>query len=425
MTLEFRDHQVLVISPGSQSTQVQLGLNESLLPASHEIATVVYFDEQLQKYSMTATETTTVIHPIQQGAIADEKAFFYFLKMVYKECKSIDGLPPALFMTISLAITRRQLERLTQYVFEEIKAPALALMYLGICTSYAFLSSDCLIVDVGLDKTEISVINQFDLDRYASSIVPIGGSSINRNLKKRLPLTADQIEDLKGSPIYEVLSADQRKTASGSQKLIDEEDGVVDIAAIVSSGHTREILDRREKMKSGEIPEVLNIEMPENTFVDRNGETITVGMERFVGCDELLNAINDAIADVLHSLSPKQQQHVFDNFIVTGRGSLPSGFRDKLVELVEARYVVRPLTPQGIIAATEENDALSQAPTTLTVSRLPDHFPEWKNHKWDDYTFLGAQICAKQILTSGIEGLFVSRSDYNEIGPTCIGDILT
>lgn len=420
MTLEFRDHQVLVILPGSQTTQVQLGLRESLLPAAHEIETRVYVDEAGQ-LSMQPRPGFTPVRPLQGGRVVDERAFFYFLRKVYDALTPLDGLPPALFIAISLEFSRRGLERLTQYVFEEIKAPALALTYLGVCTAFAFLTPESLVIDIGADKTEISAVLQFDVNRYASCTVPVGGDSINAQLRALLPnLTAEQIEDLKRSPIYEVLGAEQAKSTA-----LDEEDGVVDIAAIVASGNTREILDKREKAKTGELAEAANASLPTNTFVDRSGATVEVGGERFEGSQSLISGIVDAVADVLHELSPREQERVFENVIITGRGALPQGLASQLGKELESRYVVKALTPQGVIAATEENDAVSQAPTQFTLAKLPEHFPEWKNRNWRDYTFLGAQICAKQILTTGIEGLFVSRPDYNEIGPTCIGDLLT
>lgn len=421
MTLEFRDHQVFVVQPGSLTTQVQLGLGETLLPAAHEIESVVYRDASTNKLSMQPRDGFEPVRFLSSGSIVDEQAFFYFLKMVYQALKPIDDLPPALFIAISLEYSRRQLERLAQYVFEEIHTPALALMYLGVCTSYAFLTPDCLVIDIGQMKTEISAVQQFDINRQASRTVPVGGDSINRALAKSLPqLSANQIEDLKKSSIFEVLGSQHEIPT-----LLDEEDGVVDIAAIVSSGNTREILDMRERVKSGEQPTDINADKVLNTFVDRDGNTLEIGSERFSGFELLVSSIVDAVADILHELSPREQERCFENVIVTGRGSFPQGLADKVVSELERRYVVKAITPQGVISSLEENDSASQAPTQLTLGKLPEHFPEWKNRHWQDYTFLGSQICAKQVFTTGIEGVFVSRQDYNEIGPTCIGDILT
>lgn len=426
MTLEFRDHQILVIAPGTSVFQVQMGLSESLMPPAYEIPAVVYRDLATNKFSMTATGSEP-IYPVASGSIVNEAAFNYILKMICKSVSPVDGLLPAVSLVACFSWTRRQMERITHYMFEEIGIPALSISLQGTVTSYAFATSDCLVIDIGQDKTEISAVTQFETNRHASAIVNVGGNSVNAELSQILPqLSSEQIEDLKRSDIFEVLSESQASVSASTghpNSLEDEDEGVVDIAAIVSSGNTREILERREKQMQGEIVEVSNFERSENTFIDRNGEKIKVGKERFQGCNNLMNKIVDAIADVIHRLSPRDQTRVFENVILAGKGSLVKGLKVELAHRIESRYVIRNRGISGIIAIAEETDTTTQGPTSLMIAKLPDHFPEWKNRKWEEYSFLGAQIGSKQVFTTGMEGLFVSRQDYNEVGPSCIWDV--
>lgn len=422
MTLEFRDHQILVISPGSQITQVQMGLNESFMPPAFEFPTIIYRDPSSGHYSVNEQQGFESVRPIVQGAIHDESAFLYLLKMIYKSVQPIDGLPPALYLVASLSWTRRQLERITHYCFEALKLPALAINLQGTSTSYAFATSDCLIIDVGYEKTEIAVVNGFEENKISSVVVPLGGNDVNKNLSKALPqFSAEQIEDLKLSSIYEVLSKDQTESQAAVQGRIQEEDGVVDIAAILSSGRTREILDERERQKQGDTKEPPNVSKKDNSFTDRHGASHVVGKERFQGCNELLNAIVAALADVIYSLPLREQEHLFDNVVICGKGSLITGFRTELAERLGEKYVIKAREPQAQISL-EETEVAQQGPTRLAIVRLPDHFPEWKNRKWEDYTFLGAQVGSKQVFTAGMEGIFVSRTDYNDVGPSSIWD---
>lgn len=426
MTLEFRDHQILVIAPGTSVFQVQMGLSESLMPPAFEIPAVVYRDPATGKFSMAATDSEP-IYPVVSGRINDEKAFNYILKMICRSVSPVDGLTPAVSLVACLSWTRRQMERIAHYMFEEVGVPALSIFLQGTVTSYAFATSDCLVIDIGQDKTEISAVTQFETNRHASVIIEIGGNSINTELANILPqLTSEQIEDLKRSDIYEVLNETQASVSASTgidNSLEDEDEGVVDIAAIVSSGNTREILDRREKQMHGELVEVSNYERSKNTFTDRNGLEIKVGKERFRGCDKLMNKIVDAIADVNYRLSLRDQGRIFENVILAGKGSLVKGLKTELAHRIESRYVIRNRGISGIISNSEELDTNTQGPTSLMIAKLPDHFPEWKTRKWEDYSFLGAQIGSKQVFTTGMEGLFVSRQDYNEVGPSCIWDV--
>ena len=89
---------------------------------------------------------------------------------------------------------------------------------------------NCCIIDVGTHHTDIiPIVDYAQLDHLVSSI-PMGGQSINDSLKKLLPQwDDDQIESLKKSPIFEVLSDDAKKLSSfdfGNENE-DEDEGIL------------------------------------------------------------------------------------------------------------------------------------------------------------------------------------------------------
>lgn len=435
MSLVFRDHQILVVSPGSQTTQAQMGLAESLGPALLTAQTKVYRDGS--KFATTGPEDQ-VVYPLKNGAIVDEAAFHFFLKCIYKSASRSDGaLPPALFLVSSIAWNRRQLERLTRYLFEEVGVPALSVCLGGVTNAYAYATANALVIDVGFEKTEISAVVDSDVSLYASRIAPLGGNSVNTRLASLLPhLTETQIEDLKLSGIVEVLHADntlaERVMAEITGKP-EEEEGVVDVAAIVSSGRTREILEQREQeSKDQKNSKRANVDLEENSFIDRDGTEHTVGRQRFDIGSDLVESIVDHVALLHADLKPRAQQHVWEHVIITGRGSGVPGFKVNLLARLEEDFMVTrpPLVPDPI--STElttigrqtptDADTPTQMPTVIRLAKMADHFPEWKNEGWDSVGFLGAQIGAKQTFTSGFENLFISRQDYNEVGPSAAAD---
>lgn len=67
----------------------------------------------------------------------------------------------------------------------------------------------------------------------------------------------------------------------------------------------------------------------------------------------------------------------------------------------------------------------NQTPTNIKVVKAPDYFPEWKESGaagMEEAAFLGAQVAAKVIFVvdQGISKGFLTRADYNEMGPAGI-----
>jgi actin-related protein 9 len=67
----------------------------------------------------------------------------------------------------------------------------------------------------------------------------------------------------------------------------------------------------------------------------------------------------------------------------------------------------------------------SQSPSSIKLVKMPDYFPEWKEAGFEEAGFLGAQIAAKVIFVvdQGQTKGYMTRADYNEMGPSGIHDI--
>ncbi|KAL9112342.1 MAG: hypothetical protein Q9227_003460 [Pyrenula ochraceoflavens] len=69
----------------------------------------------------------------------------------------------------------------------------------------------------------------------------------------------------------------------------------------------------------------------------------------------------------------------------------------------------------------------NQTPLSFKTVKAPEYLPEWKHPSvsgMEDAAFLGAQVAAKVVFVvdQGISKGFLTRSDYNELGPTAIHD---
>lgn len=67
----------------------------------------------------------------------------------------------------------------------------------------------------------------------------------------------------------------------------------------------------------------------------------------------------------------------------------------------------------------------SQTPTSIKTVKPPEYFPEWKDPNFigmEEASFLGAQVAAKVIfiVDQGLSKGFLTRVEYNEVGPAGI-----
>jgi actin-related protein 9 len=83
------------------------------------------------------------------------------------------------------------------------------------------------------------------------------------------------------------------------------------------------------------------------------------------------------------------------------------------------------LNPQsGLPSAQMQNihSSHGQTPTSVKYAKPGEYFPEWKDVGFDEAQFLGAQVMAKVlfVVDQGQTKGFMTRNDYNDMGPTGI-----
>ncbi|KAL7267415.1 Actin-like protein arp9 [Rhizina undulata] len=242
---------------------------------------------------------------MKEGRVVNWGCFFALLTHVHETINPTFHTP--ILLLHPPTFTRRDKELVTQFVFEKLKAPGFALIDSAQAVSWAYGLSTATIVDVGYEKVDITPICDFIIqERARETIYNCGGDSMTRHLATLLPhLKFEEVEQLKKSNICEILPAGTpfptaagtaAAAAAGAKRtemmrthedaLSDEEEGNMNVAAIVAAGKTHEYLARKEKERRGEAERRLpNREREKNTFwvveKKRPGEepTGTVPME--------------------------------------------------------------------------------------------------------------------------------------------------
>ncbi|KAL2024612.1 hypothetical protein VTK56DRAFT_7655 [Thermocarpiscus australiensis] len=238
-TGKWREEQVLIICPGSQSTLAQLGCNE-LTPPAHRFPTRMFRDEESDnwrpyhtykrrkqttgagedewEYVEDTDSTEGAVYPIQAGRIVNMEAFLAFLEFVHSQLTTTYHNTPIMLMA-SPQWTRPDCEAIARYVFEKTKTPALCLIHSGIATQYGLKWPNMTVVDVGYEKVDVTCIyeGQVVSHKYVGAYPGgdgdgegeiSGGEVFTRRLLRLLEgqgFDYDMAEQLKKSPLCEVL----------------------------------------------------------------------------------------------------------------------------------------------------------------------------------------------------------------------------
>ncbi|KAI0889902.1 uncharacterized protein GGS22DRAFT_149450 [Annulohypoxylon maeteangense] len=337
---KWREDQVLIICPGSQTTMAQLGCSE-LTPPAHRIPTRMFKDPETKEYtphriykrkkagasgsananvngSTSASDDKDdddqweyvedqdsvegAIYPLQGGRIVHMGAFLAFLDHVHSLLTTTYHNTPIMLMA-SPQWTRPCCETIARYIFEKTKTPALCLLNSAIATQYGMKWPTLTVVDIGYEKVDVTCIHEYLIVSHKQLGNPnpfrdiSGGEIFTQKLLSLLKgknFTYDMAEQLKKSPLCEVLpyvpeaenfmelptdnptAAVNQSTGaappSGEGVRVVEppksvtafggetdgaatdgkepDEGVLDVANIVTSGNTREFLAKKEKEKA-------------------------------------------------------------------------------------------------------------------------------------------------------------------------------
>jgi actin-related protein 9 len=149
--------------------------------------------------------------PMRAGKVVNWSAFFALLSYVHKR------LSPHLHSPVLLVAqpcwTVKDYERITQFYFETFKPPGFVIVDSALTSLWAYNVVNACVVDVGLDKADVSAIVDFAINTPGRGIaIPgIGGESFTHTLHELLEpkgFNRDMCEQLKKSSICEILPAD-------------------------------------------------------------------------------------------------------------------------------------------------------------------------------------------------------------------------
>lgn len=258
-------------------------------------------DDDRWEYVEDRDSVEGAIYPLVGGRIANMPAFLAFIDHVHSLLTTTYHNTPILLMA-SPQWTRPCNETIARYIFEKTKTPALCLLNSAIATQYGLKWPTLTVVDIGYEKVDVTCIHEYSVVSHKQLGNPnpfrdiAGGEIFTQKLLALLKdkkFTYDMAEQLKKSPLCEVLpyvpeaenfmelptdnptmpptqvpvaapvSGEGPKVVEppkpvtafggetdGAAEGKEAEEGVLDVANIVTSGNTREFLAKKEKEKA-------------------------------------------------------------------------------------------------------------------------------------------------------------------------------
>ena len=452
----YKEECFLVVQPGSEFTIFSFGLQDSLAPPQYKIPSIVYQDPTTKQYKATNDEPNLLeIRPIHLSKIVNIDAFNYLLKVILQSVVSKNPIItinqiPLLLIKPSLTCSRSQIEYITKYVIESLEFTAFNVVDISLASTFGVGSTtSSVVVNVGKDYIQVVPVLGYQAIKFSGKyLTGAGGSTINQELQKLLPeFTESQVEDLKVSKIYEVLNthessfyslADLNKTGNDEEQF--------DVAKLVADGDIAKLEGEEEEEEETKS----NHELGTNFFIDsKTSEKVSVGKERFQGSATLVKLISDTVYNSLSNIpDSEKRQECYDNLVFIGSTFKIPGLKEAILLKLSQDYLVKEPTSgrskasdsNGVNSAilayqqaeemtdTEGSSNLAQVPNSVKLAKYPEYFPEWKKPKerggsWEDVSFLGGEIYAKQIFSNNSNHgreLYVDSDVYEESGPQSI-----
>ncbi|KAJ5640009.1 uncharacterized protein N7484_007871 [Penicillium longicatenatum] len=366
-------------------------------------------------YEEDVTSEEGAVYPIQNGRIVDWPCFYALLTHIYNSLS-----PP--FHTPILLVSQpvwsaRDREAITQFVFEKFKVPGFSMMDSALATCYGYGVQTATVIDVGKSKVDVTAVTDYTVNEHGRGIAleGCGGDAMTDRLVELLGgkgFTREMCEQLKRSNIAEILApgvilpgaaATSRQgvnpaaaastgggdgidaiprgpgegTQTGGEANGDDDEGVLDVAAIVS-GDTNEYLANMEREKASnkkagadpKQPRLPNSKKEKATFqfeefvqmegenssqrYIRNSREIELGVERFLlatprqkAGDRLSNGILEDIATQIHHTilavpDATKRSELWDSLIIVGCGSKVRGFIQALLAVINKKFILSP-----------------------------------------------------------------------------------
>ncbi|KAF9564275.1 actin-like ATPase domain-containing protein [Agrocybe pediades] len=391
--------------------------------------------------------------PFADGGVSDwtqAEAIWKYILFTRLQRRRVQNESPVLFSFPSGA-SRDTYERICQVFFERFNVAGFAILERPMAQLYAANSLSGVVVDIGEESTDITPIYDGFIVNHTRTKVPLGMRHCTAYVASLLranqfvmnalsppenPLSPESLHTALVELVQQLWKEDHIKIPSDGETAAPEDEGVMDIAAIVVAGKEKAVIENNLKKKNAQNKPTeadkkreREIEAMDLITVQFREHSLTIGKERHRFCEPLfdptlLNGVygadtaadddypllplQDAVGFAVSNLDQDQRPYVWQGIFVTGditrhiRG-IGVALQSRLASFVSNTDIVNEVQPRS-----------------MRVLNVPEYFAEYRETGNGYAAFLGSSITAKLIFNDSNGSSFVSKADYTAKGPHAI-----
>jgi len=275
--------------------------------------------------------------------------------------RRVQNESPVLF-SFPCGASRDTYERICQIFFERFNVAGFAILERPIAQLYAGNSLSGVVVDIGEESTDITPIYEGFIIHHTRTSVPLGikhciayvASLLRANQfvmnalsPPENPLSPEALQMALLELVEQLWKDDHIKIPSDGETAVPEDEGVMDIAAIVVAGKEKAVIESNLKKKTAQSKPTeadkkreREIEAMDLITVQFRDRSLTIGKERHRFCEPLfdpsllagldvantLNAddnkplltLQEAVGNAVNQTDVDQRQYIWQGLFVTG-----------------------------------------------------------------------------------------------------------
>ncbi|TFK74922.1 actin-related protein [Pluteus cervinus] len=351
--------------------------------------------------------------------------------------------------TISAGISRSVHESICQVFFERFNVAGYAVIEKPLAQLYAANSLSGVVVDIGLEKTDITPIYEGyighsncvtihigvqDCQLYLAHLLRSNQSVVSALSPAGAPVDPATLQENLIALVKQIWEDGHVKVPSDGETAAPEDEGVTDIAAVLVAGKEKAVIESGMKKKAtakasaAEQARAREIEALDLITIQFRNHSITLGKERHRFCEPLFDPsllegltgfaprpadrkplpLQDAVGFSVNQADIDHRQYIWAGLFVTG----------DITKSVKGVAIALQSRLSPFLSNPDlQTDLQARAIRVLTV---PEYYPEYRDTGNGYAAFLGSSITAKIIFNDNASKSYVTKADYTTRGPHCI-----
>ncbi|KAJ8094626.1 hypothetical protein PM082_010632 [Marasmius tenuissimus] len=351
-------------------------------------------------------------------------------------------------LSIAGGLSRDHHERICRIFFERFNVAGFGILERPMAQMYSTTALSGIIVDIDVEKTDITSVYEGFIIRNACTTVPLGTQDClnylahllqsNQSIISALsppeaPLGPEALRETLVELVKQVWEDGHIKVPSDGEMAVLEDEGITDIAAIVVAGKEKAVIESGMKKKAtakasaAEQARAKEIEALDLVTVQFREKPLTLGKERHRFFEPMFQpsvlsalpgyaspqrdqvvSLQEAINLAVKHVDIDLRQYLWPGVFVTG--------------IVTKKIKGIGIALQSRLALFMHNSDLQTdiQPRIVRLLNLPEYYPEYRDTGEGYAAFLGSSIIAKLIFGDNSGKNFVSKSDYSQKGPQSI-----